>query len=67
MLLIGALYELQHGVQTTERMRQLRETEGYSFPSWLLLDVESVFSAVSACPIKTPDERSLLIQLKWLR
>eukprot|EP00974_Lingulodinium_polyedra_P023663 2287190-Lingulodinium_polyedra.AAC.1 len=66
-MLKGALYELQHGVQTTERMRQLRGTEGYSCPSWLLIDAESVFSATSASPIKTPAERSLLIQLQWLR
>eukprot|EP00974_Lingulodinium_polyedra_P010752 1036176-Lingulodinium_polyedra.AAC.1 len=33
MILTGALYEFQHGVQTTERTRQLRETEGYSLPS----------------------------------
>eukprot|EP00974_Lingulodinium_polyedra_P051542 4959224-Lingulodinium_polyedra.AAC.1 len=33
LMLNGALYELQHGVQTIERMRQLRETEGYSLPS----------------------------------
>eukprot|EP00974_Lingulodinium_polyedra_P055768 5363045-Lingulodinium_polyedra.AAC.1 len=48
-------------------MRQQRETEGYSLPSWLLIDAESVFSAISASPIKTPGERSLLIQLQWLR
>eukprot|EP00974_Lingulodinium_polyedra_P001355 128741-Lingulodinium_polyedra.AAC.1 len=34
-------------------MRQLRETEGYILPSWLLIDAESVFSAISASPIKT--------------
>eukprot|EP00974_Lingulodinium_polyedra_P071522 6917992-Lingulodinium_polyedra.AAC.1 len=66
-MLNGALYEFQHGVQTTERMRQLRETEGCSLPSWLLIDAESVFSAISVSPIKTPAERSLLIQLQWLR
>eukprot|EP00974_Lingulodinium_polyedra_P027138 2618443-Lingulodinium_polyedra.AAC.1 len=63
-MLNGALYELQHGVHTTERVRQLRETEGYCLPSWLLIDVESVCSAVSASPIKTPVKRSLLIQLQ---
>eukprot|EP00974_Lingulodinium_polyedra_P089151 8644111-Lingulodinium_polyedra.AAC.1 len=31
------------------------------------MDAESVFSAVSASPIKTPAEQSLLIQLQWLR
>eukprot|EP00974_Lingulodinium_polyedra_P111884 10824366-Lingulodinium_polyedra.AAC.1 len=63
----GALYQLQHGVQTTARMRQLRGTEGYSYPSWLIIDAESVVSAISASPIKTPAERSLLIQLQRLR
>eukprot|EP00974_Lingulodinium_polyedra_P117435 11163244-Lingulodinium_polyedra.AAC.1 len=48
-------------------MRQLRETEGCSLPSWLITDAESVFSAVSASPIKTPAERSLPIQLQRLR
>eukprot|EP00974_Lingulodinium_polyedra_P058613 5643748-Lingulodinium_polyedra.AAC.1 len=32
MLLNGALYELQHGVQTTERMRHLRELKAAAFP-----------------------------------
>eukprot|EP00974_Lingulodinium_polyedra_P087187 8453006-Lingulodinium_polyedra.AAC.1 len=32
MMLNGALRKLQHGVQTTERARQMRETEGYSLP-----------------------------------
>ena len=67
IMLNGALYELQHGVQTTERMRKLREEGGYSLPSWLLIDADSVFSAIAASPIKTPAERSLLIQLQWLK
>eukprot|EP00974_Lingulodinium_polyedra_P017901 1735080-Lingulodinium_polyedra.AAC.1 len=66
-MLNGVVYELHHGVQTTERMRQLRGTEGCSFPSWFIIDVESVCSAISASPIKTPVERLLLIQRQWLR
>ena len=67
IMLNGVMYELQHGVQTTERMRKLREEGGYFLPSWLLIDAESVFSAIAANPIKTPAERSLLIQLQWLK
>eukprot|EP00974_Lingulodinium_polyedra_P011138 1073659-Lingulodinium_polyedra.AAC.1 len=60
------MLELQLGVQSVERMRQLRETEGCSLPSWLLIDAEPVFSAIAASPIKTPAERSLLVQVQWL-
>eukprot|EP00974_Lingulodinium_polyedra_P024726 2392794-Lingulodinium_polyedra.AAC.1 len=48
-------------------MRQLREGRGYTLPSWLVLDAESVFGAIEASPIRTPVERSLLIQLQWLK
>eukprot|EP00974_Lingulodinium_polyedra_P045833 4394292-Lingulodinium_polyedra.AAC.1 len=54
LLFSGALYGFQHGVQTTESTRVLREQAGYSFPSRVIVDVESVFSALAASPIKNP-------------
>eukprot|EP00974_Lingulodinium_polyedra_P128753 11207367-Lingulodinium_polyedra.AAC.1 len=39
----------------------------YSRPSWLIIDAESVFSAIAVSPMKTFAERPLLMQLQRLR
>ena len=68
MHLASALYEIAHGVQTTETLRLIREG-GLASPLALVVvvDAESVYSAITAQQVKTPAERSLLIHLQWVR
>ena len=49
-VLNGALFELQHGMQSTERMRQLREEGGYFLPRWLVIDADSVSAPLQHVP-----------------
>ena len=66
--LASALYEIAHGVQPTETLRLVREG-GLKSPVAIVVvvDADSVFTAVTAQQVKAPAERSLLIHLQWLR
>ena len=66
--LSSALYEVAHGVQTTETLRLVREG-GLQSPVAIVVvvDADSVYTSVTAQQIKAPAERSLLIHLQWLR
>ena len=66
--LASALYEIAHGVQTTDTLRLIREGGLASpVPLVVIVDAESVYSAVTAQQVKPPAERSLLIHLQWIR
>ena len=66
--LASALYEIAHGSQTTETLRLIREG-GLVSPVAItvVVDAESVYSAITAQQVKAPAERSLLIHLQWVR
>ena len=66
--LASALYELAHGVRTTETLRLIREG-GLKSPVAIVVvvDADSVFTSVTAQQVKAPAERSLLIHLQWVR
>ena len=68
MHLASALYELSHGVQTTETLRLIREGELASpVAITAVVDADSVYTSVTAQQVKAPAERSLLVHLQWLR
>ena len=66
--LASALYEVAHGVQTTETLRLVREG-GLQSPVAIVvvIDADSVYTSVTALQVKAPAEKSLLVQLQWLR
>ena len=66
--LASALYEVAHGVQTTETLRLVREG-GLQSPVAIVvvIDADSVYTSTTALQIKAPAEKSLLVQLQWLR
>ena len=68
MHLASALYEVAHGVQTTETLRLIREG-GLESPVAIVVvvDADSVYTSLTAQQVKAPAEKSLLIQLQWLR
>ena len=68
MFIASALYEVAHGVQTTETLRLIREG-GLASPVAIVvvIDADSVFTSLTAQQVKAPAEKSLLVQLQWLR
>ena len=68
MHLATALYEIAYGVQRTETLRLVREG-GLKSPVAIVVvvDADSVFTSITAQQIKPPAEKSLLVQLQWVR
>ena len=66
--LASALYEIAHGVQSTDTLRLIREG-GLRAPVAIVVvvDADSVFTATTAQQVKPPAEKSLLIHLQWIR
>ena len=66
--LASALYEVAHGVQSTETLRLVREG-GLQSPVAIVvvIDADSVYTSTTALQIKPLAEKSLLVQLQWLR
>ena len=62
-----ALHEIMYGVQSLDTLRALREEGGFGIPSFLLIDAKSVFDSLTVEYAKTPAEKSVLVQVLWLR
>ena len=67
LLIASALHELEKGVQTTSQMRTLSESGMFCVPTMLVIDAQGVYQSLKAQTGKIPTEKSLAIQVFWLR
>ena len=61
------LHELDQGVVTTEKLKNIREQGGLKIEVTLTIDAESVYKSLTSKDIKVPTEKTLIGQIAWLR
>jgi hypothetical protein len=66
-VIAAALHELTHGCQGADVLRQIHLTGQYACPLIVAIDAYSIFSAIAMDHLKIPAEKSLLVQLQWLK